>query len=75
MVLLKQIYVEAANPIIPNLSEEFKLSVITCFEATTRYVNSDVIEEYYVAENRMIIAKILTVCVDIISSETYRNLR
>lgn len=75
MVLLNEIYVEGSKSVVPNLSEEFKLSVLNCFEAATRYVNSDVIENYYVPESRLIIAKILSVCVTIVDWETFRKLR
>lgn len=75
LVLVKEIYVEDVRPVRPNLSEEFKLSAIECIETTNRLATSDVIEKFYVNENRNIIAQILSVCVEIIGTESYRKLR
>lgn len=75
IVLLKEIYVDDSRVIQPNLSEELKLSIISCLEITTRCISSDIIEQFYVVENRIIIARILLVCVQLINTEKNRPLR
>lgn len=75
VIMLKEIYdVQTSSP-KPNLSEEFKLSVIRCFEMAFRVAQTECIEEFYVEQNRIIAAQILNVCVDIIAKENYRKLR
>lgn len=73
--MLKEIYVDDSSVVQPNLSEELKLSIVLCLETATRYISSDIIEQFYVVENRIIIARILLVCVKLISTEKNKSLR
>lgn len=76
VILLQEIYVgERECSIRKNLSEELKFSLINCFGHIFRLVETDVIELFYVKENRILIAQALSVCVDIINGENYRALR
>lgn len=76
VILLKEIYVGDANcSIRDNLSEELKLSIISCFECSFRMTEPSVVELFYVKENRILIAQVLSICVDIIDKEIYRALR
>lgn len=64
-----------AGSVKPNLSEEFKLSVISCMDAAMRYAIDEVIEQFFVPKNRNIIATILFACKNTIDTEAYRALR
>lgn len=58
-----------------NLSEELKLNIIKCVEATYRRSTSDVIEQFYGKQNLNVIAQSLSITENILSSESYRPLR
>lgn len=75
IAMLSEISTQDTMKIKPNLSEEYKLAVISCIEATSRYANSTVIEQFYVPANSGMIARTFLLCVDIIGTETYRALR
>lgn len=75
-ILLRKI---AAAPnyssVQPNLSEELKLNIIKCVEATYRRSTSDVIEQFYGKQNLNVIAQSLSITENILSNESYRPLR
>lgn len=58
-----------------NLSEELKLNIIKCVEATYRRSTSDVIEQFYEKQNLNIIAQSLSITENVLSNESYRPLR
>lgn len=75
VAMLKEISSHDTFTIKPHLSEEFKLAVITCMEASTRYASTDVVEQFHVEGNCTLIARSLLVCVDIVDKEIYKTLR
>lgn len=75
VILLKEIYVEQSNGVKSGLSEELKLAIVNCVEAALRRSTYEVVEHFYVKDNLILIAQMLSVCVELIKSETYRQLR
>lgn len=82
IILLKEIYDPSGGctsgggaTIRPHLSEELKLSVVNAIDILFQSAETNVIEEFYVKENRMLMAQTLSVCVDLIDKDTYRTLR
>lgn len=77
VILLKEIYSvnDDRTFVCKDLPEELKLSILNCFNTTFKRSESDVLEQFYVAENRTFLAEIFALCTDIIKFETYRQLK
>lgn len=75
VILLKEIYVEQSNSVKSGLSEEMKLAILYGIEVALRRSTYEVIEQFYTKDNRILIAQTLSVCVDVINRENYRQLR
>lgn len=75
VILLKEIYVEQSNGVKSGLSEELKLAIVNCVEAALRRSTYEVVEQFYAKDNLILIAQMLSVCVELIKTETYRQLR
>lgn len=75
VILLKEIYDEKTNVVKPGLSEELKLAIVRCVEVAMRRSTYEVVEQFYTKENLILIARMLSVCVELIEKENYRQLR
>lgn len=79
VILLKEIYEEQSKSkpscVKTGLSEELKLAIVNCVEVAMRRATYEVVEQFFTKENRIFIAEMLSVCVDLISKESYRQLR
>lgn len=75
VILLKEIYVEKSNSVAPGLAEELKLAIVNCAEVALRRSTDEVIEQFYTSGHLIFVAQMLSVCVDLINKETYRQLR
>lgn len=59
----------------PHLSEELKLGSINCFESIFRRCTQEVIKEFFVSSNLNLLAQVLSICENIISTEESKPLR
>lgn len=75
VILFQQIYDHRNSVIIPELSEELKLSVIQCISTAVQRAESDILEEIYIKRNSNLISTICVICVQLIQNETYKKLR
>lgn len=75
VILLKEIYNDQSNSVESGLSEELKLAIVNCVEVAVRRSSYEVIEQFYTKENLIFIAQMLSVCVELINKETYRQLK
>lgn len=66
---------EQSNSIKSALSEELKSAIMNCFGAALRRSTYDVVEQFYTTEHLILFAQMLSVCVEIVSNESYRQLR
>ncbi|XP_055385110.1 uncharacterized protein LOC129614501 [Condylostylus longicornis] len=75
IIILKQIYNFETGMLYKNLSEEIKLSAVSCITESFKYTNSEILESFYSRENSNVIGKIAAVCVGIIQNDRYKALR
>lgn len=76
VILLKSMGFGPANSVAQSdLSEELKLSIVTCFGAVLRKATPEVIKEFYTRDNLNLVAQILFLSEQIVAKEKYRPLR
>lgn len=76
VILLKSVGLSPGNSTADkNLSEEYKLSIMTCIGSIFRKATPDVIKGFYSKENLNLVAQILFLSEQIVAQEKYRPLR
>ncbi|XP_050068435.1 TELO2-interacting protein 1 homolog [Anopheles maculipalpis] len=75
LATVKLIYDKETGKLRPNLSEEYKLSVLKVLSFATRHIQTELIEEIYVKENLTLLSQAIFVCVRILETERARKLR
>lgn len=75
LIMLKTCYDLKNNRMKENLSEEFKISVMNCFNLASRNLDSDVIENALDKRNLSLLAQCIFVATEMIENEKFRDLR
>ncbi|CAO1427008.1 unnamed protein product [Diamesa serratosioi] len=75
IIITKQILITSTKTYDPNLSEEFKIAILECFEMSSKQLDSEVIEKVIVKENQPLLAQCIFLCVEMLSREKYQKIR
>lgn len=74
-VILKQIFDFPSNTYNAGLSEELKVAIFNCLEIASRNLDCDVVEEFMIEDNKILLGQCIFVCKEAITKEKYSKIR
>lgn len=74
-LILKQIFEFSTNLYKAELSEELKIEIFNCFEIASRNADCNVVEEFMIDDNKILLGQCIFVCKEAIAKEKYSKIR